>query len=405
MYNFQLNNRFIKVSIFIHGSKSESNRLLILNNIINIDNFSNSEDTQLVKKSLKFSKKIIYINNSGTAIRFLTSYFSVINISIIIYGYKRMQYRPIGPLVYALKSLGINIEYIQNVGFPPIKIIGKEVLGCSIYIDACISSQYMSSLMLLTNKLKIFFNNKIISEPYLYMTFKLMIINGINVIWINREIYILNVNNNLKNYLIVESDWSSASYYYALATFSKELNLKISSYKYDSIQGDQVLIDIYDSYFGIKTFFESNSIRLYKNTTHNFPYYFKCNLNYSPDIAQPIAVNSAVLKIKCILTGLDTLTIKETDRLQALQNELINFGIITNITDNIIGIIGFNIRNNYNVLIKTYEDHRMAMSFSIISMLYTIYILNPVIVNKSYPNFWNHIKYLGISFLAHSSIG
>lgn len=407
-FHINLTNRILKGYFFISGSKSESNRLLIINNIysnlINIVNYSNSDDTKILKNTLKYLNEFIYMNNSGTAMRFLTSYLTGNKKYIIIYGSKRMQDRPIGPLVYALKKIGINIEYIKNIGFPPIKIIAKEVLVGSIYIDSDISSQYITSLMLLKNKLKIYLNNPIISEPYIYMTFHLMQTLGIEGKWINRELYILN-NNILTKYFIVESDWSSASYYYALATFSKQLNLKISYYKYDSTQGDQVLIDIYDIFFGIKTFFYMNSIRLYKNTTHNLPYYLKCNLNYSPDIAQTIAVNCAVLNIKCLITGLETLKIKETDRLLALQNELIKIGTITNITENSLEIIGFNIRNNYKVIIQTYEDHRMAMSFSIISMLYPIYILNPVIVKKSYTDFWNHIKYLGIYFLAHSSIG
>lgn len=397
--------------IFITGSKSESNRLLILNalfdNSIEIKNISNSEDSELLQKALKNSGNEIDIHHAGTAMRFLTAYLSTQeNREVILTGSERMKQRPIRILVEALKSLGAEISYLENDGFPPLKIKGKQFVNDFVELDANISSQYITALMLIAPKLKkgltIQLNGKITSLPYLMMTVELLERIGIQIERNENTFKIHPKNKIQKQEITVESDWSSASYFYSLAALSENSEIKINSYFQNSLQGDSALIEIYKNHFGVESEFIGNQIILRKNSKFkidkesNLRFQnskFHLNLNNTPDIAQTIAVTCAGLKVKCKLTGLETLSIKETDRLTALKNELKKVGAIVEITKDSLEIIDFEAINEIPQ-IETYNDHRMAMSFAPLCLLMDLEIKNPDVITKSYPDFWSDVEKL-----------
>ncbi|BBA17173.1 3-phosphoshikimate 1-carboxyvinyltransferase [Blattabacterium cuenoti] len=401
-------------SISITGSKSISNRLLILKAIykddIYIENLSNCEDTEILKKSLISTSNILDIHHAGTAMRFLTSYFSIQKgKKVILTGSDRMKKRPISILVEALRKLGSEIHYLEKEGFPPIQIYGKKILGGEIDINAKISSQYISSLMLIASKfkmgLKIYLKENITSIPYIKMTFDLLTLAGIKTNWKERIIHIYPVKNKGKKHFSVESDWSSASYYYSMASVAKNSRIILRSYNNNSLQGDKKVCDIYDQYFGISTVFDDqNIIILKKKLNFLFPKFIELDLNKTPDLAQTIVITCAAIGIKCSLKGLETLKIKETDRLQALKKELLKFGVITEITRSCLRITDFYRKKiDSFIKIRTYQDHRMAMSFSTFGLCYDfIKIEKPNVVEKSYPNFWKDLKSLG--FLTHFSL-
>lgn len=409
---FQTN--FIKIS----GSKSESNRLLILralNPNLYIHNLSDSDDTQLLQKALENNQNIIDIHHAGTAMRFLTAYFSIQkNREVLLTGSKRMKERPIGVLVEALRKLGVAIEYSENEGFPPLKIKGKKLTKNKISIDANISSQYISALILIAPKLKngleITLEGNITSRPYIEMTLALLNQIGIktsfknNVIGINPKSQISNPEP-----LFVESDWSSASYFYSVVALSEiGTEITLSSFKENSLQADKALVDIYKN-FGVETRFNingndndndndniKNSITLKKSQILN-PESQILNLVNCPDIAQTIAVTCFGLGIGCHLTGLHTLKIKETDRLQALKNEIEKLGGKVEITDDalILEKHSISLKNQETKSIATYQDHRMAMAFAPLAIKTDIRIENAEVVSKSYPNFWEDLKSIG----------
>ncbi|WP_185883106.1 3-phosphoshikimate 1-carboxyvinyltransferase [Blattabacterium cuenoti] len=395
-------------SIYITGSKSISNRLLILkalyNHDIYIENISNCDDTKVLQESLNSTSSIIDIHHAGTAMRFLTSYLSIQEgRETILTGSNRMKERPILVLVETLKKLGSNITYLEKYGYPPIKIYGKKILGGKLDINAKISSQYISSLMLIASKfqmgLQLILKGNITSIPYIKMTFHLLISSGIKVDWNEKIIHIYPGKEKVKKYFHVESDWSSASYYYAMATISNKSKITLYSYNKKSLQGDNEVISIYEKYFGISTIFEKKGITLKKNSNFIYRNFIELDLNKTPDIAQTISVTCAAIGIKCKLKGLETLKIKETDRLQALKEELWKFGVKTKITNSILEIYHFFQPKNISLVkIKTYQDHRMAMAFSIFTLCYhSIRIENPNVVYKSYPFFWKDLKSMGFS--------
>ncbi|WP_341654435.1 3-phosphoshikimate 1-carboxyvinyltransferase [Blattabacterium cuenoti] len=393
-------------SISITGSKSISNRLLILKAIykddIHIENLSNCEDTEILKKSLISPSNILDIHHAGTAMRFLTSYFSIQKgKKVILTGSDRMKKRPIFILVEALKKLGSEIYYLEKEGFPPIQIFGKKILGGEIDMNAKISSQYISSLMLIASQfkmgLKIYLKGNITSIPYIKMTFDLLTIAGIKADWKERMIHIYPIKNQGKKCFSVESDWSSASYYYAMSAIAKKSHIILRSYSNKSFQGDKEVCDIYNQYFGISTIFDKNIITLKKKLNFLLPRFIELDLNKTPDIAQTIVVTCAAIGIKCSLKGLETLKIKETDRLQALKEELLKFGVKTKITKSCLRITDFYRKKiDSFIRIRTYQDHRMAMSFSTFGLCSDfIKIENPNVVEKSYPNFWKDLESLG----------
>ena len=386
--------------IQITGSKSESNRLLILQKLfgnIEIKNTSNSQDANLLQKALNSDEKTIDIHHAGTAMRFLTSFFAVQEgVEKILTGSKRMKQRPIKPLVEALRELGANIEYLESEGFPPLKIKGKTLEKNFVEIPADISSQFITSLILMGGKLEngltIKLLGKITSKPYIEMTLKLLSkISGKSIILKDKTIQIPNIKTQ-KTAFTVESDWSSASYFYSFSALNKQ-KITLKNFNKNSLQGDSRIAEIYSQFFGIDTIFNENQqeITLIPKSNFSLPQSIQLDMNDCPDIAQTICVTAAALKIPFEIGGLATLKIKETDRLSALQNELKKIGCETEITDNSIKSVLYT-NPPKNISIATYGDHRMAMAFAPYSLIQEIEIQNPEVVGKSFPDFWEFVK-------------
>lgn len=393
-------------TIEISGSKSISNRLLILQKLFDtiiIENLSNSQDTQLLESALNSDEETINIHHAGTAMRFLTSYFAIQEgKTVILTGSERMKQRPIQFLVDALRELGAEISYLENEGFPPLKIIGKKLEKSLVSISADVSSQFISSLMLiggkLENGLKIHLEGRITSKPYLEMTLKILRSIGISNRWEGNTIQIFPDMQTEKDSqiipFVVESDWSSASYFFSLAAISRDtINLK--SFKPYSLQGDSILKEIYWKFFGVNTISEGaeSRISLMPENYFTFPEKIILNMNDCPDIAQTVCVTATAMSIPFEITGLETLKVKETDRLLALKNELFKIGCISEITANSISSLKFFEPNDY-ISIETYQDHRMALSFAPFCLVKTINIEDENVVEKSYPEFWKDLKEL-----------
>ena len=409
-------------AISITGSKSETNRLLLLQALypnLTLENTSNSDDSEVMTKALNsqftsssaqfaagsgHSSQLIDIHHAGTAMRFLTAYFAIQEgKEVVLTGSSRMRERPIKILVEALGQLGADITYEENEGFPPLKIIGKKLTQNEVTLAANVSSQYISALLLiapkLVNGLELTLEGQITSVPYINMTLSLLNEIGVETSFIGNKIKIKSlslIHHPLS--LTVESDWSSASYFYSIIALSPiGTNITLLSYKSSSLQGDAALAKIYQN-FGVETVFKDNAILLQKTdnsslTIHNL------ELNDSPDIAQTIAVTCFGLGVGCHLTGLHTLKIKETDRLLALKNELEKLGAKVSITDDSLTLESSN--PNFvivkEVAIKTYQDHRMAMAFAPLALKNDIIIEEAEVVSKSYPAFWQDLKSIGFS--------
>ena len=405
MYKISKEFQDIQGDVSISGSKSESNRLILLRaytSYFKIFNLSDSDDTQLMLSAIESDKKEINIGHAGTAMRFLTSYYSSISEnSKVLTGSNRMRQRPISILVDALIDLGCDIEYIEKRGFPPLKINGKNILNNSVTLPADVSSQYISSLIMLgvslENGLKIKLSSEITSLPYILMTKKIIDrIGGITKID-DGEITIEPFKEKAIPEQFVESDWSSASYFFSIAALSDSARLTLSTFFKESLQGDSRLVDIY-KIFGVETKFEENNIILTKNKI-DLPKSINLNLKDSPDLAQTIIVTCLGLGVDCKLDGLHTLKIKETDRLIALKNEIEKFNVDkVEITENSITLEN-NSNLKHQVIIETYNDHRMAMSFAPLSLKVPLKINNPEVVTKSYINFWNDLESLGFNIL------
>jgi 3-phosphoshikimate 1-carboxyvinyltransferase len=389
----KIKNTTVKIS----GSKSESNRLLILQQFypgLHLVNLSDSDDTKHLQEALRSKKSSIDIGHAGTAMRFLTAYFSAQEgKDVVLTGSKRMQNRPVKILVDALQSLGADILYVEKEGFPPLQIKGKIITKNKVQIQGNVSSQYISALLLiapsLENGLELKLLGKTTSVPYIKMTLALLTELGIETSWEENIIRI-----SAKKYMkpitvVVESDWSSASYFYSLVAFSEKATLNLSSYHKESLQGDNSLIEIY-KHFGVKTTFDGHSIILSKEkSTGKSP--LVLDLVDSPDLAQTIAVTCFGLGIACDLTGLHTLKIKETDRLVALKNELEKLGAIVEITEESLHLKKSN--GIYkNVEIATYDDHRMAMAFAPLALKVPICIKDADVVTKSFTSFWKDLE-------------
>ncbi|WP_435182241.1 3-phosphoshikimate 1-carboxyvinyltransferase [Cellulophaga omnivescoria] len=393
-------NKTLNSAIKITGSKSESNRLLLLQALypnIKIENLSNSDDAVVMQKGIKVSKGEVDIHHAGTAMRFLTTYFSCQNgKEVVLTGSKRMTERPIGVLVDALKSLGADITYLENNGYPPLHIKGKKITANKVSLPANISSQYISSLLLtapsLDNGLELELVGKITSVPYIKMTLALLTKIGVENSFEGNIIKVSPKKAVNDTTLVVESDWSSASYYYSIVAMSSVgTEISLSAYKKDSLQGDSVLQEIYKD-FGVETTFLSNKVVL-KKVTDNHEQKITTDLSNAPDIAQTIAVTVFGLGLGCHLTGLHTLKIKETDRLEALKTELTKLGAAITVTDKTLTITPTT-KINKNIAIDTYNDHRMGMAFAPLALKTTLFINDAGVVSKSYPDFWTDLKQL-----------
>lgn len=385
----------------ITGSKSETNRSLLLQALypqINIENLSNSDDGEVMQKGLKIATGEVDIHHAGTAMRFLTAYFaSQPGKEVVLTGSERMQERPIKVLVEALRTLGADIQYVKNEGYPPLRIGGKKLEQSKVSLPANISSQYISALLLiapsLPNGLELELVGKITSVPYIKMTLGLLEQIGIKTTFEGNTIVVLPKTSVEDITLVVESDWSSASYFYSIvALCDVGTTIELSSYKQNSLQGDSVLSKIYAD-FGVKTNFHGNQITLSK-ISNEHPETVNYDLANAPDIAQTIAVTCLGLGMGCHLTGLHTLPIKETDRLAALQTELSKFGAQVAIDSESLTLQPANSLKT-GVAIDTYNDHRMAMAFGPLALRTDLIVNDAGVVSKSYPDFWRDLETLG----------
>ena len=414
----------LQSAISITGSKSETNRLLLLQalypNLI-LENTSNSDDSEVMSKALKnfhlpsSNFQLIDIHHAGTAMRFLTAFFAIQeNREVVLTGSSRMKERPIKILVDALRQLGAEISYEENEGFPPIRIKGKKLIQNKVFLPANVSSQYISALLLiapkLENGLELTLEGEIASVPYIKMTLALLNEIGVETSFVENKIIVkpfvtLSAVEGLNpKSLIVESDWSSASYFYSIIALSEiGTEITLSSYKKNSLQGDSVLAEIYKD-LGVETLFDNNKIHLRRFQILSRIFGTKSlilNLNNSPDIAQTIAVTCFGLGIGCHLTGLHTLKIKETDRLEALKTELSKLGASVSVTNVSLTLQSYSLPlegcPKGGVAIKTYQDHRMAMAFAPLALKTDIIIEEAEVVSKSYPAFWIDLKSIGFS--------
>ena len=400
----------LRGDIYLPASKSESNRLLVIDAILGsedlqIKNLSTSNDTKVLTKALEALLRLrgtnisvtLDMEDSGTAMRFITAYASAINVKSLITGSERMKERPLSILVDTLRQIGGHIKYVDNDGFPPILVEGKRIKGGVIDIDATISSQYISALMLMapkmTNGIIMYLKGDIASYPYINMTAKVMEYFGIEILMHKNAIAIKKQQYSGRKEYVVESDWSAASYWYEMATFSEDVDLFLHGLKKDSIQGDAVIAEMYEQ-FGVHSEFLENGVRLTKTNNH-CKHFNQDFINY-PDMVQTLAVTCAGLGISGEYHGLHNLRFKETDRIHALHTELKDMGIKLDSFEDKILMEKSGIKASRPV--RTFADHRMAMSFAPLAIpLGEITVESPNVVNKSYPHFWEDLKKTGFT--------
>lgn len=388
-------------TIIVTGSKSETNRLLLLQSLypeITVRNISRSDDSDAMQMALASTSDTIDIHHAGTAMRFLTAYFSTReNREIVLTGSARMQERPIGILVDALRQIGADISYEKNEGFPPLRIRGKKLEGGAVSMKADVSSQFISALLLiapsLEKGLQLTLEGKITSVPYLKMTLSLLEQCGVKTDFSGNQITIYPKQIGPME-ITVESDWSSASYFFSMVALSDVgSEMQLQSYRQDSLQGDSALVELYKD-FGVTSEFESGTLTIRK--TADAKSHIRFDLNNTPDIAQTIAVTAFGLGISCELSGLHTLKIKETDRLEALKTELGKLGAAISVTDDSLSLEASDAINP-GIAIDTYNDHRMAMAFAPLALRVPIVINNADVVSKSFPTFWEDLMSIGLA--------
>ena len=391
----------------LSGSKSETNRLLLLQALfpnISLENASKSDDAEVMDRILQNFQlsnsnfQLFDVHHAGTAMRFLTAYFAQNEgCEVVLTGSNRMKERPIQILVDALNDLGADISYLEKEGFPPIKIKGKKLNKSQVSLKANVSSQYISALLMISPKLEhgleLTLEGEITSLPYIQMTLALLNEMGVETFFDENAISVKPKSTIQNIIFVIESDWSSASYFYSIVALSDiGTQITLSSFKENSLQGDSVLVDIYKN-FGIETIFKNNQITILKVANTQLKT-LNLNLSNAPDIAQTIAVTCLGLGIGCELTGLHTLKIKETDRLLALQNEMSKFDSAIFVTNNTLILQPHQISSK-EITIKTYQDHRMAMAFAPLALLTPLQIEDTEVVSKSFPDFWEKLKALG----------
>lgn len=395
----------INTRIRIPGSKSESNRLLILNALsgdkLTLENLSTARDTQNLIRILSSGEEAVNVLDAGTAMRFLTACYAALNQRKTITGTARMNERPIAPLVNALSEMGFDIRYTDKEGFPPLEIDpikSFERLEDETYMEGNISSQFITALLLiapfLPKGLRINFTTELTSRPYVEMTVKLLEYFGITTTWTQNSIIIPHSSLTNQHYQI-GGDWSAASYWYSMAFLAEDADIFLEGLKNDWTQGDQAVAE-WMQRFGVITEYHPDGVRIYKQAV-NYPHMMKINFRDTPDLAQTFAVLFAAKNIYATFTGIETLKVKETDRIQALQNELKKLGVAFNYSE---PYDFYQIKGNFHlpdIAIHTYHDHRMAMSFTPLALLGEIMIENPEVVEKSYPEFWDDLKRAGFN--------
>ena len=388
----------------ITGSKSETNRLLLLQALFpgfTIANSSSSDDSEVMKKALASTSELIDVHHAGTAMRFLTAFFAQMEgREVVLTGSQRMQERPVKILVEALKTLGASIHYEKKEGYPPLRILGKKIKGGLVRLPADISSQYISALLLigpsLEEGLELVLEGKITSIPYIQMTLSLLERIGVHTHFEGQTIRVNPLTKPILSEQTVESDWSSASYFFSILSLADTGSVDLKSYLEQSLQGDRVLMEIYEQ-LGVKATLGHQVLQL-KKVKVDLPEILEWDLSKAPDIAQTIVVSCLGLGIGCKLEGLHTLKIKETDRLQALYNELTKLGAEVRITADSLFLAPCS-KINQNCSIPTYNDHRMAMAFAPLALKVPLIIEEAQVVSKSYPTFWADLKQLNFEII------
>ena len=397
----------IKGTVQLTGSKSESNRALIIRalskGLVQVENLSEAADTVTLNAALTQATNAdsdittIDIGPAGTAMRFLTSYLNLVKGNFILTGTERMQLRPIGILVDALKDLGADIHYENKVGYPPLKIEGGMIQGKEqISIQGNISSQYISSLLLIASTLKkgltINILGELTSRPYVTMTLEMLKECGIQYEFTENKIQISKQPFSAST-IYVEPDWSAASYWYSIVALSKDGHIVLPGLKESSLQGDMEIVEIM-THFGVESSFESDGLHLRKVDSSSDKTLF--DFKECPDLAQTVVVIASALKKDVSFTGLETLKIKETDRILALQTEIGKFGAELIADGETYHLKTANVKDPGNLTFATYEDHRMAMAFAPLALVFSeVIIEEPNVVEKSYPMFWQHLEEQG----------
>ncbi|MFQ3576803.1 MAG: 3-phosphoshikimate 1-carboxyvinyltransferase [Cytophagales bacterium] len=396
----------VKTAIKLVSSKSESNRALIINAVsghkATLGNLSEARDTQTMMRLLKSDDEILDVLDAGTTMRFLTAFTALSGKSKTMTGTARMCERPISLLVDALRDLGAKIDYLKNDGYPPIKTQGFSYSGNNhLKIKGDVSSQYISALLmtapLLPNGLKLELTGKIGSKPYIDMTIDLMAHFGVKAKWTENQVIEIEAGQQYSaNEYEIESDWSGASYWFSIVALSPDSSTQIEllGLKENSLQGDSAVVKLMES-FGVKSEFTGNGFLLSKCSNKNEVF---IDFTQCPDLAQTFAACAAAKGIKLQMTGLESLRIKETDRIAALQNELKKLGASMEETEkDVFTVVPVNSPWSAETIIETYDDHRMAMAFAPLSMVYELKIKEPKVVAKSYPSYWEHLTLAGFS--------
>ena len=394
-------------NIDLPSSKSISNRVLIINSLsyspYSIENLSDSDDTKVMEKVLNSGTNHFDVGHAGTAMRFLTAFLSKIVGEWTITGSERMKQRPIGILVDALRNLGASIEYLENDGYPPLRIFGSALNGKTIELDGSVSSQYISALLMIAptvrGGLKIKLLNHITSRPYIDLTLKLMKKFGVRYSWKGNEISIDEQVYRPVQFS-VEADWSGGSYWYAMAALAANCDLLLKGLRINSLQGDSIQAEWFEKYFGVKSKQVGTDLKLTKVPVLPVK---RLELDFieNPDIAQTFAVLCVCRRIPFLFSGLSTLKIKETDRIKALQNELLKLG--ASLTEPQEGKLSWNGNLEFDIPVKTpvintYHDHRMALAFSTVTLTYPdIIIDDPQVITKSYPKYWDDLRKTGFN--------
>lgn len=396
----------IKATIQLPASKSISNRALIINALAESncipDNLSDCDDTRVMIKALTQDEETIDIMAAGTAMRFLTAYLSVTPGERIITGTTRMQQRPIQILVNALRELGAEINYTNNEGFPPLRIKGTELKGNEITLKGNVSSQYISALLMIAPALKngivLHLSGEIISRPYINLTLQLMQDFGAKAAWTSSDSISVAPQPYTSIPFTVESDWSAASYWYQIAALSPKTEIELLGLFRNSYQGDSRGAEVF-SRLGITTEFTTKGVKLKK--TGKAPKRLEEDFIDIPDLAQTFVVTCALMNIPFRFTGLQSLKIKETDRIAALRNELKKLGyLIEEENDSVLMWNGERCEPEETPVIATYEDHRMAMAFAPAIICHpTMQIADPQVVTKSYPGYWKDLKQAGFQII------
>ena len=391
----------ITARIDLPGSKSISNRALILNALsyspYEILNLSECDDTRVTLDALESDNTTFDVGAAGTAMRFLTAFLSKTVGEWVITGSERMKNRPVKILVDALNDLGARIEYIEKEGYPPLRIFGSALTGGEIHLNGSVSSQYISALMmiapLMQKGLKIYLDGKIISKPYIEMTIQMMQEFGV-VFELTENTILIEPQDYIPIEYIVESDWTAASYWYELLSLVGKGNIFLNGLYQESYQGDCIVADIFEQ-LGIHTAYLSEGILLtsIKSISQGLEYDF----TNQPDLAQTLAVTCCLKGIPFNFSGLQSLKIKETDRIAALKNELKKLGfVLSESGEGMLVWDGELCKPAEKIVIKTYDDHRMAMAFTPAAVFYPLSIEHPEVVSKSYPGFWKEIEKIGV---------